>query len=279
MRLPVGLVAALVAGLLSLVPAPAEAGAGAPPAGRVSEWHRFVGMNIRGTPAMRADQVAGDLAAGQSASDVLVAQEFRWPWYWRTAARSPRAGVWRSSPGYTYATAHPVFAGQPVLWDGSLWERRATDVSLAHPGAAGISEDRHVRAVRLRDRDSRLAVWFLSTHFVVGGDQAGDSARRRQLLATDLHALDTTLTRLRRSGHGVIAQLDANIRPGGWAYPVLLRVLARHGARLHGTHGVEYLFTVDGPRSRVQVRRDWVIGTHRLATDHEARGISFRLRR
>lgn len=243
-------------------------------------WRRFLGMNIKGTPAMPAVAVAHDLGLGRSRSSVLVLQEFKWPWYWRTLGRivpALSAQRWRSSPTATGGLAFPVRGAQAVTWRGQEWRRRRTRRRLLHKGVANISEDRHLRAVLLEDRNTELRAWFGTTHFVVRGDQEADPIRRRDLMARDLVALDRFLTELVASGEPVLFQLDANLRPRSGVYRRFCRILRTHGATIHGAHGVEFLFTIDGTRTRVEVKDDWIVPTHELRTDHEGRGITFRL--
>lgn len=243
-------------------------------------WRRFLGMNIKGTPSMPAVAVAHDLAVGRSRSSVLVLQEFRWPWYWRTLGRVVPAlstQKWRSSPGAAVGFSRPVLGAQAVTWRGQDWRRRRTRRRLLHRGVANVSEDRHLRAVLLEDRNTELRAWFGTTHFVVRGDQDSDPIRRRDLMARDLAALDQLLTELVASGEPVLFQLDANLRPRSAVYQKFRRILRNHGATIHGTHGVEFLFTIDGSRTKVEVKDDWIIPVHELRTDHEGRGITFRL--
>lgn len=245
-----------------------------------TSWRRFVGLNIKGTPAMRAAAVRHDLELALGRASVIVLQEFKWPWYWRTLGRvvaRRRERRWRSFPGFLRGLARPVFAAQAVVWRSHGWKRRGSRRRLLHRGAAGISESRQLRAALLEDKETKLRAWFGTTHFVVGGDQDTDGPRRRAILEHDLEQLDAFLGELTATGYPVLFQLDANIRPSSDAYPAFRAVLKRHRARLHGARGVEYLFTINGRHGRVGVLRDWTIPTSELRTDHEGRGITFRL--
>lgn len=247
---------------------------------QATPWRQFLGLNIKGTPAMPARAVAHDLRVAKRRASVVAVQEFKWPWYWRTLGRqlpAASSSAWRSSPNPLVGLARPVFGGQAVAWRGQLWRRRKTRRLLLHAGAAGISESRQLRAALLEDRNTELRAWFGTTHFVVGGDQTSDSLRRRNLLAEDLAQLDRFLAELTRTGDPVVFQLDANIRPRSEAYPKLRAILRRHRATIHGTHGVEFLFTINGTRTLVEVKDDWIVPTSELRTDHEGRGITFRL--
>jgi|GEM_PF-3402000 len=246
-------------------------------------------MNIKGTPAMSAKRVGHDLAILMRMCDVAALQEFRWPWYWAelrrrfvAATRRVEAAViapgwptadprWRSSPGLARGRARPVSAAQAVLWKGARFRRLRTWTRLIHGGEAGISEARWLRAVRLKDRRSKIACWFWSTHFVVGGDQAHDGPKRQAMLRENLAALDAFLAMCRRSGHPAVGEADLNIRDG-WAMRELLRILGRHGAHIVGNdRGVEFLIVMDGRRARVRVLRDGEVPAKRLETDHEGR--------
>lgn len=246
-----------------------------------TDWFRFLGMNIKGTPAMTAMQVAEDLAVGQKNCSVLVTQEFRWPWYWRTlrtavALTAPRS-LWRTSPGLVPGFAMPVRGAQSILWKGRRWKRVGTKLTRLHKGIAGISEDRFIRAVLLQDRETRLRCWFLTTHFVVGGDRATDSSRRRNVMAVDLAGFGTFVDELAATGHPIIGQLDANLRPASEVYKPFLKIVRRHKGEFHGNHGVEFLFTIDGRTTSIEVKKDWTVPTTELNTDHEGRGITARI--
>lgn len=243
--------------------------------------HNFIGMNIRGTPAMKASAVRHDLKVARGNSDVCVVQEFRWPWYWRTLARLMDVATplmaWRSSPGRQQGYADPVKGAQAVLWNGKVWRRMGVRVKLLHLGVAGISEHRYLRAVLLEENETGKRCWFVTTHFVVGGDEQRDDPFRKKMLRHNVMVLDHFLRGLKATSHPVICQLDANIHRGSEAYWGFQRMLTKHGAKIHGDHGVEYLFTIDGRKVSVQVVRDWQVPTSALKTDHEGRGITFRL--
>jgi hypothetical protein len=245
-----------------------------------TRWFRFLGMNIKGSPAMTAVEVAQDLAVAQDRCSVLVTQEFKWPWYWRTlrtavALTSP--SFWRTSPGLVPGFAMPVRGAQSIMWKGRRWKRTGTKLALLHKGIAGISEDRFIRAVLLQDRKTRLRCWFLSTHFVVGGDRVSDSARRRSVMAGDLAAFGAFVDELVATGHPIIGQLDANLRPGSEVYRPFLKIVRRHKGEFHGAHGVEFLFTIDGRTTSIEVKDDWIVPTYEVNTDHEGRGITARI--
>lgn len=254
-----------------------------------SERRRFVGMNVRGTPAMSGAKVAHDLVAGQAASDVLALQEFKWRWYWLKARRVLQRAGWGTYPSVLVGLARPVFAGQAIAWDKSVWKARRRQRLVLHAGAAKISEARQLRAVLLEDRTSGLACWFGTTHFVVGGDQEKDSPTRRAIMLTDLVQLEAFLSKLQESGHPGAFQLDANLSPASHVWPAFQRLLRRRECLIHGVRGVEYLITWQGRwtpgrdlRGRpapngIVVESDFIIPKSKLETDHEARGIRFRL--
>jgi len=254
------------------------------PRARQTRWYRFLGMNIKGTPAMSADKVEHDLEVARSEAHVLVVQEFRWPWYWRVAkavmaARTARwRDRWATSPGLAQGFAAPVRGAQAVLWVRGMFKRRRTWVRLLHKGRAGISESRFQRAVLLEDKATGLAFIAWTSHAVVRGDNREDPNVRESMLATDLTNIDGLLSTLKSSGFPIIGQADLNIYATSDARARLDRIMERHGATLHGNEaGVEYLFTIPGTRARVEVQDAWEVPTRRLFTDHEGRGITFRL--
>lgn len=240
-------------------------------------WFRFLGMNIKGTPPMPATSVAHDLRVAQEHTDILVGQEFRHRWYWRVAKRV-MGKRWGSSPGYRRGTLAPVAGAQPVFFRRSVFKGGRTLTRLLHWGAAKISENRFQRAKRIDVRGyDGFSLWAYTTHCVVKGDEHSDPKVRRDMLAGDLKRLDRFLTKLVRTGLPVLGQMDANIRKGSASYDDLMRILKRHGATVYGVHGVEYLFVIDGREIEVEVSKHWTVSTDDLKTDHEGRGLTFRL--
>lgn len=245
----------------------------------MTDWFRFLGMNIKGTPPMGRPAVEHDLNVARERCDVLVTQEFRWPWYFRAAktvlgAQTPN---WGSSPGYGHGYLRPVAGAQSVKYRKDRFKRVRTRRALLHKGVAGVSESRSLRAVLLKDRETGEKFWAGTTHFVVKGDEWHDTPLRKGIMARDLIAFDKFIGGLVKSGHPVFFELDANIHEGAWAYDEFTRILRKHGATIHGTHGVEYLFTIDGRKTAVEVKKDWIVKADDLKTDHEGRGITARL--
>jgi hypothetical protein len=257
-----------------------------------SERRRFVGMNVRGTPAMNGDQVEHDLETAAKECGVLALQEFKWRWYWlrlRKALKRGSSGSWATYPAVSVGLARPVFAAQAIAWRKGQWRRRGARRLELHRGAAGISETRQLRAVLLEDRTSGLASWFGTTHFVVGGDNATDGRIRKAIMLQDLVQLEKFLAGLVATGFPGVFQLDANLTPSSHVWPAFQRLLRRQGCTIHGVRGVEYLITWQGrwtpgpdqrgrqSRGGIKAETDFVIPTKRLKTDHEARGLVFRL--
>lgn len=238
---------------------------------------KFLGMNIKGHPAMKASQVSADLVVGRRNCDVLAMQEFRWPWYWRVLSKSlPNAArFWHSAPRKGQGLMHPTKGAQALTWRTQLWDHEETCTRLLHKGEAKISEVRYLRAVLLKDKVSGLKCWFGSTHFVVGGDEEDDGPIRKKMMAQDLERFENFLVTLKKSEEPILFQLDANIHVGSEAYGQFRSLLARQDAVIHGNHGVEYLISINGPRTKVQVLRNWYISPKVLFTDHEGRGVTY----
>lgn len=244
-----------------------------------SDPRRVLWLNVKGNPRMSRDKVEEDVQKGMDLGSVLMLNEYKWEMYWRTAHRVAYGG-WGSSPGFAAGTLHPNRGAQPVMWKRGVWRHEETRLRLMHDGEPGISEDRYMRAVLLKERKTNLRCWFATSHFVVGGDQAGDGPQRKEMLKQDLVRMNSMLIGLQRTPHPIIFQGDLNIHADGWAYQVLRMMLAKSGAQIHGDHGVEYTFVINGRRegrTRVEVERSWKVRNTRLNTDHEGRGLTFRL--
>jgi hypothetical protein len=245
-------------------------------------WFRFLGMNIKGTPAMRYEFVAHDLRVAKRKADVVVVQEFRWTWYWK-ALRNTLTGkdkadpLWGFSPGVKAGARNPVKGAQGAFWNRSMWKRLDTMVRLLHWGAAKISENRFMRAVLLSYRGTDFVCWFFTTHFVVKGDEKRDPAKRRKMMDTDLDNMTRMLKKMVATGHPIMGQLDANIHKGSEVYDRFIAMVKAHGGKFHGDLGIEFLFTIDGRDVRIEVKDDWIVPTSEVHTDHEGRGITARL--
>lgn len=246
-----------------------------------SQVHHVAGANIKGTPAMPAEAVRHDLKALRKRASVLMLQEFKWPWYWSAAARVLDGDMlWASSPSFAVGKDRPVTGAQGITWKGRTWKRVA---SRMWPGfdfsqsTAGIMDNRWIRAVLLEDRKTKQKVWFMSTHFVVGGDRWSDSDRRRDLLHDNIARMTAAIREIKGFGYPIVGELDANIARDSQAYVPWAKALTSVEAKVIGTPGVEYLFVVQGRKTRVDILRHWIIPTTKLRTDHETRGLTFRL--
>lgn len=266
----------------------------------VTPWRRFVGANIKGTPAMSADKVGADVEILRGTASIIVTQEVRWAWYWKRIGRvlkitsaggrrrrrttSTKAPRWKTAPSIAAAVVRPARAASAVMWKGRDWRRAKTIVRKLHQGRGGISETRWARAVLLVDWGTGLGLWAGTLHNVVGGDMPGDGEIRRGMLDHDLDVLDRLLDDLVATGHAIAFEIDANIRPSsGDSYRRLRRIIHDHGGQIIGDHGVEFLFVIPGRDTDLEVRnpRGFTIPPKAhggaLNTDHEARGMTFRL--
>lgn len=233
----------------------------------------FGGANIKGTPAMRAKFVRDDLEVLTPKLDIIGLQEFRWPWYYDELINLV-ADTWKAYPSMEKGLNSPVLGAQGILYDADIFKRKQVAIAEAFDfdvSTAGIMENRWLRAALLEDIETGLCCWYGSGHFVVGADAHGDSEKRKMLMRQNLDRLDRFLARLVRSGHPVVFEIDANIHKGTWAYIELMKILKKHGARVLGPHGVEYLWVIDGKKgTKVVVDRRWELNKG-LHTDHEVR--------
>lgn len=254
-----------------------------------TEWLDFQGMNVKGNPRMPVTSVRNDVEQFSKNCDSGVMCEFRWGSYWGVAQRVlanekvKPVERWGSFPGYQRGRQAPVSAGQPVFWKRSIFEKEKGKRTLCHMGRAGISEFRLIRGVLLAHKRTMLKVWNVVAHFVVGGDQDSDGPKRKKILRANIRRFVRFLTRLKKSGHPIIGQLDANIRKGGWAYTLWKGEMRKVGAQFHGDDdGVEYLFGIDEhSKTKIEVKRTINLYPKSrggvLFTDHESRGMHYRL--
>lgn len=235
--------------------------------------HRFIGANIKGTPKMQDASVRHDLKKIRRNASVFVAQEFKWPSYWRVADSVLKA--WKSAPKNFLTEA---LSAQPVFWDPKKWEVLDVRTTRIHPETAGVSLARYGRAALLRCRKTGRTCWFFTTHLIVSGDMRHDPALRRGLLDSGIGNMAHFIAHLKRVLPApIIGQLDANIGRGSAAMVGFQTTLKGLGARFVGEQHVEFLFVIDGEDTKVRVVNGWVIPAKRLRTDHEARGLTFQL--
>jgi len=231
---------------------------------------------------MSAARVSSDLREIDRSFDSAVVCEFKWDYYWgRAKAILGAEREWEANPSYNRGKARPVASAQASFWRNDIFDKRRGKTALCHIGHAGISEMRLIRGTLLNHIDSGIKHWEVVTHFVVGGDEDGDGPKRKRILRANIRRFVRFLKRLKRTGHAIIGQLDANIHKGTWAYREFMKRMKEVDARFYGELGVEYLFVIDGKDVDVKVGKPIVIlpkwrgGV--LETDHEARGFQYRL--
>lgn len=247
-------------------------------------WLQFAGTNERGTPPMRKERVKADMDHLMKAFDSVVVCEFKWDYYWDALEDlfNRQGNRWASFPGVKQGKRMPVASAQPNLWNGAVFSRDKSKRALCHLGHAGISESRWFRASLLNHKASLLKHWELVGHFVVGGDQDGDGPKRKKILRNNIRRFVRFIRKLKKTGHAIIGQLDANIHKGGWAFPLWVREMKKVGAEFHGEMGIEYLFTIDShSRTKIKVRKAFRVNPKKaggpLWTDHETRAIEYML--
>lgn len=230
------------------------------------------GANIKGTPAMSAASVKHDLRVIKMIADIFVVQEFRWPWYWRVFSLYLKG--WASFPGHKKGIASPTAGAQGIFWKRRLFKlvgrysRPAFNFALDN---AGIMENRWIRGALLKSKKDGFTAWYVSTHFVVGGDEARDGPRRKEFMSQNIDALSRALTYMQRTGFPIMGELDANIHKNSEAYGEFMDMMRKHGATFHGELGVEYAFTINGRRGTWTKVKPDTIPTSQLKTDHEVR--------
>ncbi len=231
---------------------------------------------------MSAASVRNDLSKLKGKLDIIMLQEFRGTWYWRVLLTLMDRN-WRTYPSTRRSVRQPVKGGQAIAWRRKVvrkvraFSSPAFDFSLDN---SGIMENRWINAVLLEDKMSGLRCWYISTHFVVGGDEASDGELRKLFLRQNIEALNDVLGKCLLSGHPVVLGLDANIHKNSQAYYRFMKVLRERGGRVVGTHGVEYLVVFDNEAADVIVDRAYEFQPKGLGlkTDHEVRVIDHHLK-
>lgn len=248
---------------------------------RSTSVRSFGGANIKGNPSMNAAAVKNDVSILKSRLDIVALQEFEWRWYWRIA-KILLDKNWNSFPSFVVGMANPVKGAQGILWKSKLVKRVGSkelplfNFNLPH---AGVMDDRWVRAVHLEDIKTKLRCWYISTHFVVGGDAVGDSARRKHFLTQNIQALDQMIEYCSRTGDAMIFEIDGNLHPNSWAMGMFMKMVNSHGGRVVGGHGVEWMVVFDGTASKIVVDNVYQLEPKKVGmrTDHEVRCLDHHL--
>lgn len=237
----------------------------------------FAGANIKGTPSMKAPSVMHDMRLLMNIAGVFVVQEFKWKWYWRVAG-ALMTTLWGSFPSTKDGLGNPIKGAQAIFWERKTWKKLRTfsypAFEFSEPNA-GIMDNRWIRAVLLKNKKGLFTSWFLTTHFVVGGDELGDGPQRKKFMQQNIDRLDYVLDRLQNTGYPICGELDANIHKGTWAYAEFMSMMHKHGATFHGDKGVEFSFTINGRHGTYSNVIPSVIPTSKLKTDHEVRVLNF----
>lgn len=249
----------------------------------VSKSYRFGGFNIKGTPRMSAKRVSHDIGVVKERCDVAFLSEYKWDYYWgvlrhRIVHRGEQ--TWGTFPGLVRGFAAPVFGAQVVLWDKDKFRFKKGHRRLLHRGRRRISESRQLRGAWLEEELTGLDCWFAGTHYVVKGDERSDPDIRNKMMQTDIRHTAEFLDDLIRTGAPIVFQLDANIHPGTWAYAEFRNMIKQRNGRIIGEHGIEFLIVFDRhSKTKVIVEHPFRVSKEALETDHEGRGIVFRLHR
>lgn len=237
----------------------------------------FAGANIKGTPSMVAASVAHDMRLLMTIATVFVVQEFKWKWYWKVASTLMNVR-WASFPSVKLGLGAPIAGANAVFWKRSVWKKLKTFSYPAFNFAlenAGIMDNRWFKAVLLKNKKGLFTSWFLTSHFVVGGDEIQDGDLRNEFMRQNIDRLDYVLTQLQNTGYPIAGELDANIHKGSWAYGEFMAMMRKHGATFHGELGVEYAFTINGRFGTFTEVEPSIVPTSKLKTDHEVRVLDF----
>lgn len=224
---------------------------------------------------MPGSAVKNDVGILKQRLDIVLLQEFEWKWYWRIAAILLDKN-WNSFPSFVRGMANPVHGAQGILWKTKINKRVGSkemplfNFNLPH---AGIMDNRWVRAVNLEDIKTKLRCWYISTHFVVGGDAFGDSARRKHFLTQCIQALDQMLEYCSRTGDAMVFEIDGNLHVDSWAMKSFEAMIEKYNGRVVGPHGVEWMVVFDGTHTNVVVDKSYQLEPRKtgLKTDHEVR--------
>jgi endonuclease/exonuclease/phosphatase family metal-dependent hydrolase len=162
----------------------------------------------------------------------------------------------------------------PISWKNEVWKKENSGFIRTHRGEAGISPNRYITWVKLKNRATGKEVVRINTHLISGAFSGKPHGEwRREMWHQHMDRLHDLVARFEKKGVAVVVGGDFNRD----SHRVLGNQVAYDNDRFEGTHGkstLDYLMHVRGPQLRLKGSR--VQGDY--FSDHDAVIAGYRLR-
>lgn len=139
---------------------------------------RVTSQNVQHLPVMRRRKVRHDVATTMDQSDIVGWQEMQNNHgYWSVLREMENvgwetySGAGRAIPGQAETTDNPhfdVYYSTPISWRTGMFEFVKGGRFVLTPGSEGISGNRFLTWVKLRDRETGGTFTVVNVHMIVG---------------------------------------------------------------------------------------------------------------
>ena len=216
-----------------------------------------VSMNVKSNPLMSQDKVSHDVRRAAKVGEIIGWQEIA-PERYRQAIRN--------LPGFDHFM--PKGLQTPISWKSSEFKLLASGVERMHGGKAGISPNRTVAWLKLKNKQTGETVIHLNTHLVSLAWNTKISRSdpwRKAMWNQHIAKMGKLVERFERQGHPVTITGDFNRNH----FRVFGNKVDYDSGLRRGTHGTSTLDDVMSTRNqglkRVSTKVD-----DRFASDHNA---------
>lgn len=216
---------------------------------------RVATFNVQSLPLMRPEHVRQDVRLAARKADVILWQEIK--------PDSYKAAIEALGDEWEHFIPEGIGHNGPISWRKRLFTLEDKGRELLHPGTPKVCESRGITWVRLRRNGTKREVVFVNTHYVARAWDHDGSARLR----SDKSEAATQPMRQRMwneanekhramiadwvaEGYAVVGGGDFN---RGGDYPVVGKRYGRTPVRyIDAGGGLDYIFSVNGKRTRIQ---------------------------
>ncbi len=216
-----------------------------------------VSMNVKSNPEMSQDKVIHDVRRAAKTGEIIGWQEIA-PERYRDAIRH--------LPGFNHFM--PKGLQTPISWKSSEFKLLDSGVEHMHGGRAGVSPNRSVAWVKLKNKETGETMIHMNTHLVSGAWNSKVQATdpwRQQMWHQHMEKMGKLVERFEKQGHPVTITGDFNRNH----FKVFGKKVAYDSGIHAGTHGSSTLDYVMHTRNEALKKLSSRVDDH-FASDHNA---------